>query len=120
MRTPKNQALTGYIIWTDSVSPGRPRELKRAILRGESELAIDCDIAAPGEAPLVYTIVLKRVDDLAFAGEWSVVDGAERDSGQCSCRLYSNGPRFGLIGGWQEDGRSAKWFAELYPREEKA
>jgi hypothetical protein len=109
------RALGGYISWTDGAHPGKPWEVKQAILRNNDELAIDCDTAPVGEPPFIFTIVMKRVDELAFSGHWSFVDGADSDNGPCTCRLYSNGRRFALIGGWQQDGVSAKWFGELYP-----
>ena len=67
----------------------------------------------PGDSPYVYTITLRREDSLLFRGEWSAGKASDRDSGACSCRLYSNGDRIAFIGVWKQKGGTEHWFAEF-------
>jgi len=115
------QRLQGYITWiylTGEEAGGYERfEVKQAVLRGGRELVIDCDCADPGDSPYVYTITLRREDSLLFRGEWSAGKASDRDSGTCSCRLYSNGDRIAFIGVWKQKGGTEHWLAEFTPVE---
>ena len=93
-------------------------DVRDAILRKDgNELVIDCDCALPGDPSYVYTITLRRESALVFRGEWTAGKSADRSTGTCSCRAYSNGSRLALIGAWHKDGGSQQWIAELSPIE---
>jgi len=76
---------------------------------------IDCNCASPGDSPYVYTITLRREDSLFFGGEWTAGKSVDRDTGTCSCRLYSNGERLAFMGVWKQDGSTEHWCGELTP-----
>lgn len=116
--------FTGFMVWMarsatsagDDLTHDR-YEIQRAVLRDDRELAIDFNANDPTEAPFVYTVILYRSDSLVFRGEWQVGKGTERNSGSCSCRLYSNGSRYAFFGIWKQDTATQDWIGELIPVE---
>ena len=112
--------LQGYIIWMfiggDNDGASVQFETQQAILReGGNELVIECLWALPGRPSYIYTIVMRRTSPLLFRGEWSAGRAADRFTGTCSCRVYSNGSRLALIGNWHQEGGERQWLAELSP-----
>src|SRR5258708_7245901 len=102
--------LKGHLYWLlNEREDWQVKEIESAVLRDNSELAIDCDCPIPGEGPFVYTIVLHRQDSLLFRGQWSVGKSADRETGTCLCRVYSNGNRYAIFGSWKEDGGTQHW-----------
>jgi hypothetical protein len=123
-RKPSAIKLQGYVIWIfiggDAQGASQRFEVQHAILRESgTELVIDCDCALPGDAADVYTITLRRESPLLFRGVWSAGKSADRSTGTCSCRVYSNGPRLALLGTWHERDGIQQWLAELSPTESK-
>lgn len=114
--------MRGYVTWfylTGEDDGTYDRfEVERAVYRDGRELAIDCNCASPSDQPYVYTINLLREDSLLFRGEWVAGRAADRDSGICSCRVYSNGDRLAFAGVWKQNGSTEHWFGELLPIEE--
>jgi hypothetical protein len=101
--------LTGYVVWI--VEPGADEEceVQQAILRENgNELVIDCECPSEG----VYTFTLRRKDALNFDGGWKLK--LKGESGECKCRVYSNGENIACIGSWQQGTGSQTWFAELH------
>lgn len=112
--------LQGYCVWMniggDGEGSAQRFEVQTAILReGGNEIAIDCNCAAPGDDPYVYTILIRRESHLLFRGEWVAGNTTDRSTGICSSRVYSNGSHLALIGSWTEDGIPQQWLAELHP-----
>lgn len=99
--------LTGNVLWLDlvtgdTVDKGRA---DRVIIRQDG-IALDLT-AALG----TYSMVLKRVGDLKFAGTWTgrSVDGEE--SGDATCVLEQKDGWLLLSGDWRND--KCQWFARL-------
>jgi len=117
----KNIQLHGHVIWVyltgDDEGSYQRFEVEKAVFRDSSELAIDCNCAAAGDKPFVYTVVLHKQDDLLFRGTWTAGQYADREEGACSCRMYTNGKRLAFVGIWKEGGMTSHWYGEFSPLE---
>lgn len=111
--------MEGYIVYLylsgDENGAYQRYRVEIAVFRGD-ELAIDCNCADAGEKPFIYTILLRRENQLLFRGTWTAGQMMERIEGQCSCRLYQNGDRLCVAGVWKEGGETSHWFGEFTKR----
>jgi hypothetical protein len=107
----------GYLVWLIMTGEDEGMyerfETNRAVLRDDSEFALDFDAGSPATSSLLYTVILRREDSLVFRGEWSVGKSAERETGTCSCRCYRNGDHLALAGTWKQAGHAEPWFGEF-------
>ncbi len=101
------EKLKGVVLWLDLVTGDTIDRgtAERAILRSDS-LAMDV-AGAFG----TYSILLKRVGEMKFAGSWTCRTPKGEEKGHADCALEPKGDYFRLTGEW--DWGKYDWFARL-------
>ena len=106
-------ALLGRITWLFSGS--HTTQVARAVQRaGGRELFMDCVYPANGSSLASCRVLLRRVTARALAGPVVLLPD-NQPIGTCTCRFYTNGLRFALVGRWREGEIYRDWVAELSP-----
>jgi hypothetical protein len=86
--------------------------VKRAIIRSNSELVLDCQCDTNR-----YDVSLKSRDQIGFHGTFVGRSGSNEWPVEVQAKLYSNAGGYLLFGSWLEDGGEYLWLAELWPVE---
>lgn len=86
--------------------------IKRAILRSDSEIVVDCNCDTNQ-----YAVSLKSKDGLHFDGEFTGRNGTNAWTVQVRATLYSNSSGYLLFGSWVEEDGDYVWCAEIWPTE---
>ncbi len=108
--------LSGLITWFSSASVTTTATVESAVQRANGkELFIDCVYASSGSSAAACRVLLRRDTSRTFAGI-VVLMSDNRSLGTCTCRFYTNGLRFALVGRWHAGGTCQDWIAELSPR----
>ncbi len=106
--------LVGTTAWIggpdDDVIVGVP--VKRAVLRSNSEVVLDCQCDTNK-----YGVLLTSNNQVQFDGNFAGRNGSKEWPVRVQAKLYSNADGYFLFGSWLEDGGQYVWWAELWPVE---
>lgn len=84
--------------------------VQRAIERSDEEILIG--YAWEGAQ---YSLLLERVKDNAYKGQWSASGGGPSKSGDATCRIFPFNEGRLIFGSWREEGVDYYWWAKLDP-----
>jgi hypothetical protein len=101
------EKLKGVVLWLDLVT-GDTFDMgtaERAILRSDG---LAMDVAGSFGT---YSILLKRVGHMKFAGSWTCRTPKGEEKGHADCTLEAEGDYLRLAGEW--DCGKCDWFARL-------
>jgi hypothetical protein len=83
-------------------------QIERAILRSKNEIVIECHVEG-----YRYTATLHRHGGNEFSGGFTATSGNARIQGEINCKIVLSGGEGLILGTWNEEGESFRWWASL-------